>query len=454
MSDPGHVLVVDDEESIRESLGMILGGAGHRVTAVGSGEEGLTAAAADRPDLVFLDLQLPGIDGLETLRKLRENDGTLRIVMISGHATIERAVEATRLGAFDFLEKPFGRDKVLVLARNAMEAAGLEKEVARLQAGEAGEILGKSSTLDQLRSEIESVAGTDARVLILGESGTGKELVAAALHSNSTRAKGPFIRVNCAAIPEDLIEAELFGSAKGAFTGAVKDRRGRFGAADKGTLFLDEIGDMSLQAQAKVLRVLQEGQYEPVGSTETVSVDVRVIAATHRDLAESVAHGTFREDLLFRLNVIPIQVPALRERRGDPRILGEHFIDAYARKYEKAPPRLTEEAWAALEDYAWPGNVRELKNLMERWVILKSGKDLGPRDLGIDLSPGTTGDGGDLARAYSKMTLKDAREAIERDLIRAALEENEGNVTRAAEQLGLERTHLHKRIRALGVKES
>jgi len=480
-----RILIVDDEESIRRSLEIIFDGAGYPAFSVGSGEEAVEVIAEGDADVVFLDLQLPGIDGIDVLRQARAEPGAPPIVIISGHATIERAVEATRLGAFDVVEKPFSRDRVLLLARNAAESARLAREVRKLRGGEEPEIVGESPAIQELRDAIARVAASDARVLILGESGTGKELVATALHGASPRASRPFIRVNCAAIPEELIEAELFGAVKGAYTGATRSRDGRFKAADGGTLFLDEIGDMSLAAQAKVLRVLQEGEYEPVGSTTTVSVDVRVIAATHRDLAKAAAEGRFREDLLYRLNVIPLEVPPLRDRRGDVRILGERFLLTEATRHEVTPPTLGEPAWAALEAHRWPGNIRELKNLIERLVILHPGARVDRLDLGGDpLGAGggarattstaasagaggsaagarsaggegaSAGSGGDASphAAYQHLPIREARDALERDLIRAALERHHDNVTRAAAELGIERTHLHKRIRMLGIR--
>ncbi|MEZ4649344.1 MAG: sigma-54 dependent transcriptional regulator [Candidatus Eisenbacteria bacterium] len=511
-----YILIVDDEESVRRSLEMIFEGVGIPTRSCPSAEDGLVAIGESAPAVLFLDLQLPGMDGMELLRRLSAAHSRIRVIMISGHATIERAVEATRLGAFDFVEKPFGRDRVLLLARNALEAVRLEKEVSRLQVGDDREILGESESVRRLRDAIQRVAATDARVLILGESGTGKELVAHALHAQSRRSEKRFVRVNCAAIPEDLIEAELFGAAKGAYTGASSDRTGRFADADGGTLLLDEIGDMSLSAQAKVLRVLQEGEFEPVGSNKTVRVDVRVLAATHRDLAERVRDGKFREDLLYRLNVIPIVVPPLREREGDVRLLGARFLHGYAKRHELAAPSVTADAWAALERHPWPGNIRELKNLIERVVILYAGREVDALALGLPPGSGTSkmqnaagmggaaapstgvapaghdgsaanaaqpGAGGqqtgvglagstdptddtvhpanaapvpdstNAASLYGHLSLRDARDAVERDLIRDTLERCDGNVTKAAEALGLERTHLHKRIRHLGLKE-
>jgi two-component system nitrogen regulation response regulator NtrX len=407
---------------------------------------------------VFLDVQLPGMNGMATLAKLREMDPDLPVIMISGHATIERAVEATRLGAFDFLEKPFARDRVVILARNASESHALRDENARLRSRGPDGLLGESPVIQELRRVIAQVAPTDARVLILGESGTGKELVAQMLHAGSPRAKKPFVRVNCAAIPEELIEAELFGAVRGAYTGAVADRPGRFLAANGGTLFLDEIADMSLKAQVKVLRVLQEGEFEPVGSTETHSVDVRVLAATHQNLEQLVEAGRFREDLWYRLNVVPVRVPALRERGEDIALLVEHFVARYAREHEVKPPALQPNTRVLLWAHSWPGNVRELKNIVERLVILKHGTRVGPEDLPAEIHRTTAGarhtapTGGEAgAHPYAHLPLREARDALERDLIQIALRKHDGNVTRAAQDLGLERTHLHKRLRALEI---
>jgi len=458
MSD--HILVVDDEQNIRRSFEIILGGAGFSVECATTGEDALAVLEKQLPQVMFLDINLPGIDGLEVLKKARNNFPSLPVIMISGHATIERAIEATRLGAFDFIEKPFSRERILVLARNAAEAGHLKQEVARLRDSKSGgEILGQSQGISALRETIAQVGPTDTRVLILGESGTGKELVASELHRQSKRAKKPFVRVNCAAIPEDLIESELFGAIKGAYTGASASRKGRFAAANGGTIFLDEIGDMSLRAQAKVLRVLQEGEYEAVGSTQTIKVDVRVLAATHQDLQNLVAEGRFREDLLFRLNVIPIQVPPLRTRTGDVALLMEKFLANYSTQHELPVPTLTPVAAKLLAAYSWPGNIRELKNVAERLLILYHGREIGQSDLPLELrSPGetnsATNSSSDSIQPYTNLPLREARDALERDLIRTALDKHEGNVTRAAAELGLERTHLHKRLKTLGIRSS
>ena len=450
-----RILVVDDEQDIRHSLEIVLGGAGYQVVCAEDGEEALAAVEAEPPAAVFLDIELPKLDGMEVLRRLRTTRPDLPVVMITGHATIERAVQATRLGAYDFVEKPFSRERILLLARNAAEIGTLGREIARLRTAEVEKLRGACAPMRALREAIQRVAPTDKRVLILGESGTGKELVACALHRLSARAAEPFIQVNCAAIPDDLIEAELFGAVAGAYTGAVSTREGRFAAADRGTLFLDEIGDMSLRAQAKVLRVLQEGAYEPVGSTRTVRVDVRILAATHQDLPGLAAAGLFRQDLLFRLRVIPLEVPPLRERAGDVRLLGEHFLAIYAVRDGIVAPRLSEASWRLLDVYTWPGNVRELQNVIEQIVTRCPGAEVPPEDLPPEISRGVmkslSGPQVAGANPYLGLRLQEARDAVERDVIRAALERHQGNVTRAAEELGLARTHLHKRINALGL---
>jgi len=452
---PERILVVDDEVNIIRSLELILGGEGVAVTGAGSGEQALARLAAEPYDAVFLDINLPGIDGLETLRKLRADWPVLPVVMVSGHATIERAVEATRLGALDFLEKPFSRDRVLLVVRNALELQRLRAENLRLRGDPLGRILGDSPAMIRLREEVARIGPTEARVLIRGESGTGKELVARALHDLSPRARQPFLKLNCAAIPHDLIETELFGAVKGAYTGASAAREGRFTAADKGTLFLDEIGDMSPSAQAKVLRVLQEGEFEPVGSNRTQRVDVRVLAATPKDLRQGVAEGWFREDLFYRLEVVPVTVPPLRERPGDVDLLCGHFLQHFAAVHGVTPPAVHAAAAKLLAAHAWPGNIRELMNLTERLVILRGGLEITRDDLPDEIrnpgaAPARRSDaGGPAAAAYADLPLKEAKEALERDLIREALARHQGNVTRAARDLGLERTNLHKRIRAL-----
>lgn len=476
---PDRILVVDDEVNIVKSIAMILRGEGIDVTGASSREEALARLREERFDAVILDIELSAHDdpdhpgGLQVLEQLRTDQPSLPVIMVSGRATIARAIKATRLGALDFMEKPFSRDRVLVAVRNMLELQRLRRENQMLRGDPLGRILGRSEPMTALREEIARVACTEARVLIHGESGTGKELVARALHDLGPRAAGPFVKLNCAAIAHDLIEAELFGAVKGAYTGAVADRTGRFAAADGGTLFLDEIGDMSLAAQAKVLRVLQEGEFEPVGSTRVQKVDVRVLAATHKDLREGARAGWFREDLYYRLEVVPLTVPPLRGRPGDVEFLLAHFLHALADQHGVPAPDLHPVALKLLAAHRWPGNVRELMNLAERLVILRHGLTVGREDLPAEIRDadrigGGAGAGGGAAEAtvtvddgapadgwasYAHLPLREAREALERDLVREALARHRGNVTRAARDLGLERTNLHKRIRALGLRD-
>ena len=449
------ILVVDDDKNTRWNLDVVLGGAGYRVALAADGEEALAAVEADPPDAVFLDLELPKLSGMEVLRRLHTERPNLPVVIVSGHGDIRRALDCMNLGALDFVEKPYSSDGILLAARSALDRGRLKREVARLRITEAENLLGVSAVMDALRETIHRVGPTDARVLITGESGTGKERVAGALHRLSSRAEKPFIRVNCAAIPEDLIEAELFGAVKGAFTGATSSREGFFAAADGGTLLLDEIGDMSLTAQAKVLRVLEDGQYQSVGSTATTKVDVRILAATNQDLPGRVAAGRFREDLFYRLSVIPLVVPPLRERAGDVRFLGEYFLPRYAALNDLPVPRVQESSWRFLDAYAWPGNIRQLKNTIERFVILSPGAEVRPADLPMEMTHGISSASGSSplagANPYMGMTLREAREAVERDLIQAVLERHQGNVTHAADELELDRAQLHRRIKGLGL---
>ncbi len=370
---PGpHLLVVDDEAGIRESLSSILEDEGYHVEAVGSAEEALERAATGEFEVVLLDVWLPGLDGLEALSRLQASSRPPAVIMISGHGTIETAVRATKLGAFDFIEKPLSLEKIIVLVRNAIQQRRLEDEnqVLRSELGYRYQVIGDSVPMKALRQQIAVTAPTNGRVLIYGESGTGKELVARALHAASLRSKGPFVEVNCAAIPEELIESELFGHIKGSFTGATEDKIGKFQKADGGTLFLDEIGDMSLRTQSKVLRVLEEQRFERVGSNATLSVDVRVIAATNKHLEQEIARGAFRQDLFYRLNVIPFYVPALRDRREDIPTLARYFLSEFSSAYGKKTRELSDSAMEILIRYPWPGNVRELRNLVERLVIV------------------------------------------------------------------------------------
>ena len=444
------ILIVDDEAGVRASLAAVLRDEGYAVDTVDSGEAALDQVTRQPYDVLLLDIWLPGIDGLATLERLRERRVDTQVVMISGHANVETAVRATKLGAFDFIEKPLSLEKTVVAVRNALRQRRLETENRALRARVDRRlvIVGNSDVMASLRDQLMVAAPTNGRVLLSGENGTGKELVARQIHSLSHRRTGPFVEVNCAAIPEELIESELFGHAKGAFTGAVADRRGKFETASGGTLFLDEVGDMSLKTQAKVLRALQEQVIEPVGGQSSVRVDVRVIAATNKDLGEEIRHGRFREDLFFRLNVIPIYVPPLRDRQDDVMRLAEHFIAEFAREYGRRPKTFSPPAVTLLHAYRWPGNVRELRNVIERLMIMVPGNVIEESDLSFLDTGGVPGPAGPRANVER---LFDARDAWERDYILAALASFEGNISRTADALGLERSNLYKKMRALGI---
>jgi two-component system nitrogen regulation response regulator NtrX len=446
-----HILIVDDERAIQTSLRGVLEDEGYRVTSVGSAEEALARLADDAPDLVFLDIWMPGMDGLEALAEIKLRRRETAVVMISGHGTIETAVKATKLGAYDFVEKPLSLEKTLLVVERTLEHARLEQQHRQLRERvERGqEIVGKSVVIEELRQQIAVAAPTTGRVLIHGESGSGKELVARAIHARSTRAEGPFVEVNCAAVPEELIESELFGHERGAFTGAVARRRGKFELADGGTLFLDEIGDMSLKTQAKVLRVLEEQAFERVGGKETIRVDVRVITASNQNLQEQIGAGRFREDLFYRLNVIPIEVPALRKRKEDIPALVEHFIALFSAENGRRPKTIAGEALAYFLTNEWPGNVRELRNMVERLVIMAPRDVIGPEDLPPPLRTREEGETGEGPQRDRK--LKDAREAFERAYILSELRAHEWNMTRTAEKLGIERSHLYRKLKAYGI---
>ena len=445
-----RILVVDDEPAIRQTLAGILEDEGYVVEAVADGEACLAALPGAEFELLLLDIWLPGVDGMEVLARIQEIPFSERpvVVVISGHGTIETAVKATKLGAFDFLEKPLSLEKVTVVVKNGLEHRSLAIENSRLK-GDSGarwRIIGESVPMKALRQQLTLMAGTNGRVLIFGESGTGKELVAHALHALSPRAAEPFVEVNCAAIPEELIESELFGHNKGSFTGAHENKVGKFQKADGGTLFLDEVGDMSLRTQAKVLRVLEEQRFEPVGAAESVQVDVRVVAATNKNLDEQIEHGNFREDLFYRLNVIPFFVPPLRDRVEDIPLLADHFLREFTTAYGRKPKELTPEAYRVLGEHHWPGNVRELKNLIERIVILNPQVRVDARH--IALNPSKRAQDRPLDRFGS---LQEVREAAEREYILKKLEETNGNVTRTAELLGLERSNLYRKMKTLGI---
>ena len=452
------ILVADDEADIRSSLRMILEYEGFELAEASSGPEAIQRVEALHPDAALLDIKMPRMDGLEALAELRRREPELPVVMISGHGTIQTAVEATRLGAFDFMEKPLERDRVLLVLRNAIEQRRLlvENRDLRLSFEESFRLVGASPALLQAQEAVARAAPTRASVLITGESGTGKELVARAIHRNSTRAGKPFIKVNCAAIPEELIESELFGHEKGAFTGAVREQMGKFVQADGGTIFLDEIGDMSLKTQAKVLRVLQDGEVEPVGAAKSFTVDVRVIAATNKNLLEEIRGGRFREDLYFRLNVVPIQIPALRERREDIDALGKHFADAFCRGNNYRPKTFAPDALAALRALPWPGNVRELRNAVERLIIMTPGdtvraSDL-PAGLGLELAGGRREDGaGSIVVRHAGSTLQAFKDAAERAYLVEKLRENEWNIAATAKAIDTPRSNLYKKLEAYGI---
>jgi two-component system, NtrC family, nitrogen regulation response regulator NtrX len=445
---PGSVLIVDDEGGIRESLSAILRDEGYAVEAVGSGEDCLAKLDDATFDVILLDVWLPKLDGLETLERIQKREAPPAVVMISGHANIETAVRATKLGAFDFVEKPLTLQKVVLVVRNALEYARLETENKRLRAeqDERNQILGNSVPMKALRQQIALTGPTNGRVLIYGESGTGKELVARALHGSSARRDLQFVEVNCAAIPEELIESEMFGHRKGSFAGASEDKVGKFEKADGGTLFLDEVGDMSLKTQSKVLRLLDENRVEPLGSNRPVKVDVRVIAATNKKLDEEITRNAFREDLFYRLNVIPFYVPALRERTEDIPILASHFLAEFCKEYGRKAKEFSPAAMDVLLQYPWPGNVRELKNLVERLVIVCPSEEIEPQHLPPELFRGAT-------RSPQKPyeSLHEARSAYEREFVLRKLEENRWNMTKAAQALGLERSHLYRKMRTLGI---
>lgn len=446
-----RILIVDDEPLIRQSLSGVLEDEGYQTHAVETGEACCEELRHTAYDLVLLDVWLPGIDGLETLARVQEIPFADRpaVVIISGHGTIETAVKATKLGAFDFIEKPLTIEKVTVVAKNALQQHRLELELERLKGDgrQRLQIIGDSVSMKALRQQLSLMAATNGRVLIYGESGTGKELVAHAIHSSSARASEPFVEVNCAAIPEDLIESELFGHRKGSFAGAVEDKIGKLQKAHGGTLFLDEVGDMSLKTQAKVLRSLDEQRFEPVGAETSIQVDVRVVAATNKNLEEEIERGNFREDLFYRLNVIPFSVPPLRERVEDIPLLAEHFLKEFTLAYGRKPKELTPEAFEVLQQHRWPGNVRELRNLMERIVIMNPQVRIDARH--IPLNPAKRAV---FERPIERFgSLHDVRAAAEREYILKTLDETKGNVSRTAELLGLERSNLYRKMKTLGI---
>ncbi len=444
------VLIVDDEESIRRAIADILLDEGYVPVSASSVDEALQHIEAQVPDLVLLDVAMPARDGIELLEQLRHSCPELPVIMMSGHGTIETAVRATKLVAYDFLEKPLSYDKLLLCLGHALEVARLAQENQRLreEITRTSEIIGESPVMLELKQQIEVAAPTAGRVLITGENGTGKELVARQIHLNSKRASGPFVEVNCAAIPEELIESVLFGHEKGAFTGAIQMKRGRFEVADEGTIFLDEIGDMSLMTQAKILRILQEHRFERVGGSETLEVNVRVIAATNKDLETEMANGRFREDLYYRLNVIPIFVPPLRQRREDVAPLLKHFLERTSAQSSGPRKSLSPKSLEKLEAYPWPGNVRELQNIVERLVLMCPRPIIEIEDLPPQISHP---DREKLLRGLQSEKLADARAAFEREYLVEKLRANQGNISRTAEVVGLARESLSRKLRNLGI---
>jgi two-component system, NtrC family, nitrogen regulation response regulator NtrX len=454
-----RILVVDDEAEIRRSVRMILEYEGHDVQEASSGPEALALVQREAPDLVFLDIKMPGMDGLEVLQKMREFNDGLPVVIISGHATVSTAVEATKLGAFDFIEKPLSSERVLVTIRNALDQTRLADENRSLKrAVEARhQMVGESPALRQIWDSIKRAAPTNATVLLLGESGAGKELVARAIHRNSLRSRERFVQVNCAAIPEELIESELFGHEKGSFTGATEKQIGKFEQADRGTIFLDEVGDMSAKTQAKVLRVLQEGEVERLGSARTIKVDVRVIAATNKDLEAEIEKGHFREDLYFRLSVIPVRVSPLRDRREDIPVLVRHFVDLFSRENNRRPQRFTPAALDYLQKARWKGNVRELKNTVERLLIMTPGDSIDVDDLRevvrAEAAKPIAAAGAPDGERDRPGTLREFKESAEREFLVQKLRENAWNISKTAEVIGTPRSNLYKKLEQYAITQ-
>ncbi len=469
------VLIVDDEASIRQSLTGALKDEGYRVSVTSSGKEAIDVLRTERPDVVILDIWMPGMDGLETLKQIKSEWPDQLVIMMSGHGNIETAVRATKLGAFDFIEKPLSLERLLVLLQNAAGVQDLarENQALRKQVSKTRALVGESPPMKHIQELIRRVAPTTGSVLITGENGTGKELVAHSIHALSSRYNKPFIEINCAAIPEELIESELFGHEKGAFTGATQLRRGKFDLAHGGTLFLDEIGDMSLKTQAKILRILQEQKFERVGGAQTIQVDVRIVAATNKDLKSEIQKGAFREDLFYRLNVVPFVIPPLRDRREDTAALALHFLREFSTTHGRSPRTLTPEALQVLSSYGWPGNVRELKNLIERVIILTSEAEEGKpitaatllghlkdeaQSVKVDEEPlvvretGASEDADSVPSSAGGRNLRDARQEFEKEFILKTLKENDWNVSKCAQILGIERSHLHRKIKSFGIE--
>jgi len=448
-----RILVVDDEQGIRQVLSDVLHDEGHAVTAVEDGYHALRALEEEPFDLVILDVWLPNMGGIDVLKSIKRDYPEIEVIIISGHANIKMAVQAVKIGAFDFLEKPLSLDKTITVVQNALKLEALRKENRNLRQSlfVEDQMIGTSARLQSVRTLIEQSAGSDARILILGENGTGKELVARDVHRRSRRSGGPFVEVNCASIPETLIESELFGHEKGSFTNAVARRKGKFELADGGTLFLDEVADMSLATQAKVLRVIQELKFERVGAEESIAVDVRLIAATNRNIEEEVRAGRFREDLYFRINVVPIYVPALRERLEDLGELVDYFMKKFRRSLEEAPKTVSPEAMKLLERHPWPGNIRELKNFVERVNIMAEEQEISAETVGRYLTSRAESEREEPLKDYTSMKLNQAKEEFERELLVRKLDEHQGNITQASRALGISPSHLHNKVRKYGI---
>ncbi|MDY6853476.1 MAG: sigma-54 dependent transcriptional regulator [Thermodesulfobacteriota bacterium] len=446
------ILIVDDEKSIRNALSGVLDDEGFHVCSASDGMEAIRKVERENPDLVLLDIWMEGMDGIEVLKKLKAISPNLLIIMISGHGTIETAVKATKLGAYDFIEKPLSLDKVVLTINRALNFQQLEKEneILRNKIHKNYKIIGNSDVVVKLKQQIEIAAPTNGWILITGENGTGKELVARSIHRKSLRSDKPFVEVNSAAIPEELIESELFGYEKGAFTGAVSQKKGKFDMANGGTIFLDEIADMSLKTQAKILRILQEQEYERVGGTKSIHVDVRVIAATNRDLKEEMERGNFREDLYYRLNVIPLEVPPLRKRKEDIPVLVSQFLKEFCAENHKEQKALSKEALDMLTEYNWPGNVRELKNIVEMLVIMTPEVVVSAGDIPVSIRRELNEEKKE--NLYEYDSLKAAREEFEKQFIIEKLKEFDDNVSKTALAIGVERSHLHRKIKNLGIE--
>ena len=447
------ILIVDDEEGIRQVLSDCLRDEGYRIAAAGDGFEALRLLESEPVDLVILDVWLPNMGGIDVLRKIKADYPEIEVIVISGHGNINLAVQAVKTGAFDFLEKPLSLEKTITVVQNALKLEELKRENRTLKAGQESEdeMIGSAPGMRRVRELIEQSSGSDSRILILGENGTGKELVAREIHRRSHRASGPFVEVNCASIPETLIESELFGHEKGAFTGALARRKGKFEMAHRGTLFLDEIADMSLATQAKVLRVIQELRFERIGGEQSLSVDLRLIAATNRNIQEEIRLGRFREDLYFRVNVIPIQVPPLRERLEDLDALFDYFLKRFRRPADRPPLALAPEARETLARYSWPGNIRELKNFVERVTIMAEGELITPEVVRRYLTMREERERDEAYRGFEAMKLTEAKNEFEREFLLRKLGELGGNITRASEALGITPSHLHNKIKKYGI---